>query len=189
MSSPSKVYEEATERRAEVARGHRFVPLVAAIIAVLAALGTMISHHRSVEALTMKNNAILTTAKASDQYTAYLTKRVRVAVFSTLIMGDVIRDPKGRETTQKSLDHEQATSAAVLQEAQRLEKRAAEEQEESEALMSSFVTLEVGTTLFEIAIVLSSISALTSSRALLWVAVGISVIGIFLLAYGYFPPH
>lgn len=190
MSSPSKVFEEATERHETISRGHgRLIPLVAAIIAVLAALGTMISHHRSVEAITEKNNAILTTAKASDQYTTYLTKRVRVAVFSTLMLGDVIKDPKARAKTQKSLDHEQATSVAVLHEAQRLEKRAAEEQEQSEALMSSFVTLEVGTTLFEIAIVLSSISALTQSRALLWVAIGLSVIGIALLAVGYFPSH
>jgi len=183
------VFEEATERNERIASGHRFIPLTAAIIAVLAALGTMLSHHRSIEGLTMKNNAILTTAKASDQYTAYLTKRVRIAVFSTLIMGDVIKDRKALATTQKSLDHEQATSAAVLQEAQRLEKRATEEQEQSEALMSSYVILEVGTTLFEIAIVLSSISALTSSRALLWVAIGISVVGIVLLAFGYFTTH
>lgn len=189
MTTPTKVFEEATERQKHVAKGYRFIPLVSAIVAVLAALGTMLSHHRSIEALTMKNNAILTTAKASDQYTAYLTKRVRVAVFSTLIMGDVIRDPKGRASTQKSLDHEQATSAAVLQEAQRLEKRAAEEQEQSETLMSSFVTLEVGTTLFEIAIVLTSISALTQSRALLWVAIGISAIGVILLPVGYFSAH
>ncbi len=189
MSSPSKAFEEAAERHEEISRGHRFIPLVAAIIAVLAALGTMLSHHRSVEALTLKNTAILTTAKASDQYTAYQTKRVRVAVYSTLLLGDVIRDPKGRANTQKALDHESATSVAVLKEAQRLEHSATEEQQESESLMSSFVTLEVGTTLFEIAIVLSSISALTKSRALLWVAVGTSAIGIILLAVGYFPAH
>jgi hypothetical protein len=189
LSSPSKIFEEATERDEEITRGRPLIALVAAIIAVLAAVGTMLSHHRSIEAITMKNNAILTTAKASDQNTAYLTKRVRVAVFSTLLLGDVIRDPKGRENTQKSLDHEQAASVAVLQEAQQLEKRAAQEQEESEALMSSFVTLEVGTTLFEIAIVLSSISALTETRALLWVAIGISGIGIVLLPVGYFQAH
>ncbi len=189
MSSPSKVFEEATERAEEVGRGERLIPLVAAIIAVLAALGTMVSHHRSIEAITMKNNAILTTAKASDQNTAYLTKRVRVAVYSTLLLADAIKDPKGKANTQKALDHEQASSVAVLQEAQRLEKRAAQEQEESEQLMSSFVTLEVGTTLFEVSIVLASISALTKSRALLWVAMGLSAIGVVLLLVGYFPQH
>ncbi len=189
MTTPSKVYEEATERDEQIAHGQRFIPLVAAIIAVLAALGTMLSHHRSVEALNLKNNAILTTTKASDQYTTYQTKRVRVAVYSTLLLGDVIRAPKGRANTQKALDHEQATSVAILKEAQRLEQRAAEEQQESEKLMASFVTLEVGTTLFEIAIVLSSISAMTQSRALLWVAIGTSVIGIILLVIGYAPAH
>jgi Domain of unknown function (DUF4337) len=189
LSSASKAFEEAAERSEEVSRGHRLIPLIAAIIAVLAALGTMVSHHRSVEAITSKNNAILTTAKASDQYNTYATKRVRVTMLSTFLMADVIRDSKARTKTQTALDHEQATSVAVLAEAQRLEKRAAEEQEESEVLMSSFVTLEVGTTLFEIAIVLSSISALTYSRGLLWVAVGISAIGIVLVVVGYLQPH
>lgn len=190
MSSASKVFEDATERADEIERGHpRFIPLVAALIAVLAALGTMISHHRSIEAITMKNNAILTTAKASDQNTAYLTKRVRVALYSTLLAGDVITNPKARANAQKELDHEQASSLAVLQNAQGLEKRAAQEQAESDVLLSSFVTLEVGTTLFEVSIVLSSISALTKSRALLWVAIGLSTIGIALLVVGYFPLH
>ncbi len=190
MSSASKTFEEAEERHERISHGHdRLIPLVAAIIAVLAALGTMASHHRSVEAITKKNDAILTTAKASDQYTAYLTKRVRITVLSSLLAGEVIQNAKVRATTQKSLDHEQATSLAVLAEAQRLEQRASQEQEESESLMSSFATLEVGTTLFEIAIVLSSISALTDSRALLWVGIAISAIGIALVGVGYFPQH
>ena len=186
MSSASKAFEEANERHEHIARGHRLIPLVAAIIAVLAALGTLASHHRSIEAITMKNDAILTTAKASDQYTAYQTKRVRVALYSTLLAGDVIAQPKARAQAQTSLDHEQASSLAVLHDAQRLEARATEEQEQSESMMNSFVTLEVGTTLFEIAIVLSSISALTDSRALVWTAVGISVLGVILLIAGYF---
>ena len=187
MSSPSKAFEEAAERHAHISRGHDpLIPMVAASIAVLAALGTLASHHRSIEAITMKNHAILTTVKASDQYTAYQTKRIRVALYSTLLSGDVISRPKARSTAQKSLDHEQASSLAVLQDAKKLENQAAREQDQSESLMSSFVTLEIATTLFEIAIVLSSISALTESRVLLWVAIGISAIGVVLLPIGYF---
>jgi hypothetical protein len=190
VTTPSRVYEEAAERNEQIERGrNRLIPLVSAIIAVLAAVGTLLSHHRSIEALTTKNNAILTTAKASDQYTTYQTKRVRVALYSTLLAGDVIANPKARANAQKELDHEAASSLAVLHNAQGLEQRAAQEQVESEALMSSFVTLEVGTTLFEISIVLASISALTKSRVLLWVAVGLSAIGVVLLIVGYFPGH
>ena len=67
MSSPSKLYEEAAERHEHiVSGGPRFIPLISAIIAVLAAIGTLASHHRSIEATMMKNEAILTTAKASN---------------------------------------------------------------------------------------------------------------------------
>ena len=185
MSTPSKALEQATERTAHT-HHDPLIAIIAAIIAVLAALGTLASHHRSIEAITQKNNAILTTAKASDRYTAYQTKRVRVALYSTLLAGDVITNPKARADAKTALDHEQASSLAVLGEAQRLEERAAKEQEQSEAMLSSFVTLEVATTLFEISIVLSSISALTESRVLLWVAVGLSALGVVLLPVGYF---
>lgn len=187
MSSPSKAFGEAAERHEMISGAHdRLIPLVSAIIAVLAALGTLLSHHRSIEATMMKNDAILTTAKASDQFTSYQTKRVRVALYSTLLAADVIAQPKARAQAKSSLDHEAASSLAVLQDAKTLEAKATREQEQSESLISSFVTLEIGTTLFEIAIVLSSISALSDSRLLLWVAIAVSAIGLVLLPIGYF---
>lgn len=190
MSSPSKQFEEATERHEHISGGgSRLVPLLSAIMAVLAAIGTLASHHRSIEAMMLKNDAILTTAKASEQYTTYQTKRVRVALYSTLLGADVITDAKARSSTQVSLAHEQASSLAVLQDAKKIEDRALQEQERSELMINSFVTMEIGTTLFEIALVLSSISALTRSPVLLWGAVGASALGIVLLCAGYFQGH
>ena len=49
--------------RAEPSAG-RLLSLAAAVIAVLAALGTLFSHHRSITALAVKNEAILTQARA-----------------------------------------------------------------------------------------------------------------------------
>ena len=54
-------FNDANERNAQLSRGgSKLVSLAAAIIAVLAALGTLFSHHRSISALTAKNEAILT---------------------------------------------------------------------------------------------------------------------------------
>jgi hypothetical protein len=186
MSSASKVYEEAEERNEEITRRHgRFIPIVAATIAVCAALGTLAAQHRSIESLTMRNDAILTKMKASDQLTTYQTKRVRVSVYTTLLMAGLITEPKAKDTVQKSLDHEQASSLAVNEDAKGLENHAARELQQSERMMNSFVTLEVGTTLFEIAIVLSSISALTRSRNLLWTAIALSGFGVIFAVVGY----
>lgn len=164
----------------------RLIPLISAIIAVLAALGTMLSHHRSISALALKNDAILTTAKVSDEYTTFEIKRVRAAIYQTLLAGNVISDPAARKAAQTVLDHEQASSLAVLGDAKHLEMQSAAEQLRSDVLLHSYETLEIATTLFEIAIVLTSISALTGSRQLLWSSVGASIIGMTLMLFGFY---
>ncbi|HTA40732.1 MAG TPA: hypothetical protein VK760_16740, partial [Candidatus Acidoferrales bacterium] len=76
-------FNEANERVEHLSGGSRkLVSLAAAIIAVLAALGTLFSHHRSISALTAKNVAILTQARASDRYNSYEAKQVRYNVYS-----------------------------------------------------------------------------------------------------------
>ena len=162
----------------------RPLPLISAIIAVLAALGTLFSHHRSISALALKNDAILTTAKAYDEYTTFETKHVRAAMYQTLLAGDVISNPAARNAAQAALNHEQASSLAVLTDAKTLEQQAASEQKRSDGLLRSYETLEIATTLFEVAIVLTSISALTGSRPLLWTSVGASAIGIAMMVFG-----
>jgi hypothetical protein len=164
----------------------RFIAAVSAIIAVLAALGTLLAHHRSIAALGVKNDAIVTAAKASDQYTNFETKRVRASMYATLLAADLIIRPDAKRTAQEALNHEQSSSLAVLSDAKALDARVEAEQARSEVLLHSYETLELATTLFEIAIVLTSISALIGSRPLLWISVGSSALGIALLAYGYF---
>ncbi len=164
----------------------RFIAAISAIIAVLAALGTLLSHHRSIAALALKNDAIVTAAKASDQYTNFETKRVRASMYSTLLAAELIVKPEAKRSAQLALNHEQSSSLAVLGDAKALDARVGAEQARSEVLLHSYETLELATTLFEIAIVLTSISALVGSRPLLWISVGSSALGIALLAYGYF---
>lgn len=167
----------------------RIVVLVSAIIAVLAALGTLFAHHRSISALALKNDAIVTTAKASDQYQTFETKRVRVAMYQTMLAGDVISKPAARKASQAAMDHEQASSLAVLNDAKALERQAAAQQRRSDDVLHSYETLEVATTLFEIAIVLTSISALTGSRPLLWSSIGASAIGVAAMIAGFLQAH
>ena len=166
--------------------GDRFIAAVSAIIAVLAALGTLLSHHRSIAALATKNDAIVTAARASDQYTNFETKRVRASMYATLLAADLIDKPKAKAAAEQALNHEQSSSLAVLSDAKALDARVDAEQARSDVLLHSYETLELATTLFEIAIVLTSISALVGSRPLLWISVGSSAVGIALLAYGYF---
>jgi len=154
----------------------RIVPFFTAIVAVLAALGTLYSHHRSIQALALRNDAVLLTAKASDQYNYYQTQQLKVTLYQALKM-------------PKEASQEQSASLPVYSDAKALEERADGERDHAEALLNSFETLEIATTLFEIAIAFASIAALTYARIPLWLGAGLTLAGLVLGLYGYFQAH
>ena len=62
------------------AKGHswvRFLSISTAIIAVLAAVSTLMSGHYANEALLLKNDAIFSQTKASDQWSYYQAKGIK----------------------------------------------------------------------------------------------------------------
>ena len=174
----------ALTRGVDVRSGNKLVSLAAAIIAVLAALGTLFSHHRSIAALSAKNQAILTQARASDTYNAYEAKQTRYNIYSALIASDLVRSPQNRARLESVADNERSSSPAVLKKAQGLENQAARDDGRSEAFLKSYEILQFATTMFEISIVLVSISALAGARLFLPLGCGLSSIGLVLFVVG-----
>ncbi|HEY1655442.1 MAG TPA: DUF4337 family protein [Candidatus Tumulicola sp.] len=181
-----KALSDASGLQRTAESGHRATAVIIAIIAVLAALGTLFTHHRSISALTAKNQAILAQARASDAYGKYDAKQVRYQVAQVLIASGLPRTAEGRRVLQALADRERDSSAALLAKAQALEASSEEDDTRSEKVLKSYETLQFGTTFFEISIVLASISTLVRARAFLSVACALSVVGIVLLIYGYF---
>jgi hypothetical protein len=183
-------FNEANERSRRLFRGgSKLVAVAAAIIAVLAALGTLFSHHRSISALTAKNEAILTQSRASDRYNSYEAKRVRYNVYMAFLAAGLPQAQAERDAVQKLAEREQASSLVTFSDAERLEKQARDKEQESNVILRSYETLEIGTTFFEIAIVLVSISALASMRIFLTIGSGLAAFGIAFLIYGFFQAH
>ena len=190
MNSAHKAFEEAHEREENMREGHDLlVPLLAAIIAVLAALGTLFAHHRSIAALALKNEAILAQSRASDQYAYYQAKRIKFTVYSAFVTSDVARNEKDRAALASVASREQKSSLTVLERARGLEREADAKQQESETILTSFETLEIATTLFEIAIVFVSVSALAGTRILMYLGGALSVVGIGYGIIGLLQPH
>jgi hypothetical protein len=190
LSSAHNAFEEAVERDRDIRFGrYRLIPLAAAIIATAAALSTLFAHHRSISALAIKNEAILVQAKASDQFAYYQAKRIKYTVSSLLLVSGVARDAASRAALKSTADHEGSSSLAILSGAQKLEHTAEQEQARSEVILRSFETLEIATTLFDIAIVFVSISALSGARVLLYFGSALSLIGIGFMVVGYLQPH
>jgi len=164
--------------------GSRLVSLAAAIIAVLAALGTLFAHHRSISALSAKNQAILAQARASDTFNAYEAKQIRFNIYGALIASGLVKDAQTKSRLQSSAESENAAAPAVLERAKALESQARNDDERSERILKSYELLQFATTAFEISIVLVSISALSGGRRLLSAGCGLSGLGLVLFIIG-----
>lgn len=173
----------------EASRGNRLVSLAAAIIAVLAALGTLFSHHRSISALSVKNAAILTQARATDTYNAYEAKQIRYNIYRAVLATDLVHDEKTRKRLQNVADDERASSPAVLKKAESLDAQAADYDDRSELIMRSYETLQFATTLFDISIVLVALATLAGARIFVALGCGLSAIGFALFIFGLAQPH
>lgn len=165
----------------------RPVAFFTALVAVLAALCTLFSNHRSIVALSLRNEALLTTAQASDQYGYYQSKQLKVTMYQALIASNA--NGPGAQAMRESLRDEQRSSIAVFARAKAFEAQSTQEQAHAQALLHSFETLEIATTLLEISIAFASIAALTHLRLTLWVGVALSSIGVVLGVAGYFQAH
>lgn len=154
----------------------RLVPFFTAMVAVLAALGTLYSHHRSIQALSLDNEATLLTAKATDQYNHYETTQLRVTLYQ------INKQPN-------ALAEEERTSIGIYNQAKTYENKATELENHATSLLQSFETLEIATTLFEISIAFASIAALTGGRVTLIVAACLCAVGLVVGLIGYFQAH
>ena len=184
-----KALAEVDERNEHASKGARLVPLAAAIFAVLAALGTLFAQHRSISALSVKNDSILSQTRALDLYNYYHARRTRLTIYSALLAAEGAKDAAARKRLESAAAVENSASAQTLAEAKRFEAQSEHEQDRSERILQSFETLEVATTLFEIAIVFVSISALSQTPLLLYLAGGMSSVGLAFLVVGLLQTH
>jgi hypothetical protein len=168
--------------------GNRLVSLATAIIAVLAALGTLFAHHRSISALSAKNEAILKQARATDTYNAYEAKQIRYNIYRALLASDLIRNPENRTRVEAIAENERTSSPAVLTKARVLEEQAAHEEERSEEILKSYELLQFATTMFEISIVFVSISVLARARLFLPAGCALSGLGLVFFVIGLVGP-
>jgi hypothetical protein len=152
--STHKTLEHAGERDRESSHGRASTALAAAIVAIVAAVGTLLANHRSVQALNAKSDATLLQSRATYS-----------------IVSVVDRQPS------KTLDE-------LVAAGRNLEAQADAAEELSDTLLNSYETIEVGTTIGEIAIVFISISALTRTRALFYGGIAAATVSVALILIG-----
>ena len=156
----------------------RLVPLLAAILAVLAGLCGLYGGRLAERILTFKNEAVLHEVTASDLWAQYQAESLKAHIYG---VGAMQVDPKravalramaARFRTEQAPLRRQATSNEVERD-QALSAAAAGEQRK--------LRLDVAVALFEISIVLTSVAALTHKP---WLVALAGAGGIAGVAYG-----
>lgn len=182
----ARALDEARERNEQLAQGTKLVPILAAVIAVLAALATLFANHSSISGLATKTEAILASSKATDTWNYYQAKRLKIEVNRAMLLSGAVSNPKGRTEMQKTVAKEEGKSQILLVQAQQLDKESDAHYQRSERFMKSYEKYEVAATLFEVSVVLVSVTALMRTKALLFVAGAATVVGIAFFAQGWF---
>ena len=157
---------EAKEKLEEVnehARGWvRYLSISTAIIAVLAAIASLVSGNYANDALLDKNNAILAQSKASDQWNYYQAKGIKKNIAEAFLAqsaNDALKADIAKYTTQQ-LDIQKGALG--------YEAKAEELNTHSEYFLGKHHKAAISVTLFQIAIALSAMAALLRQKYL-WV--------------------
>lgn len=185
----AEVLREVADRQKSIERGDRSAALAAAIIAVLAAFGTLFSHHRSISALSAKSQAILLQARAAERRNAAEAKVIRSELYAALLKAGIAQTAESRKALATVVDHEKDAAASATKEADTFENESLDYDSSSDSAMKSYETLEWATALFQMAIVLVSISTLSRSRMLLIGGGALSGIGVVLMIVGLLQGH
>jgi hypothetical protein len=183
VSDPAKSFAEAHERHQHGREGPSWIPLAAAVLAVLAAVSGYFGNLCSTEALVEKNDAIVATTHASDTWAQYQAGRIKYYISQSALDAGV--GPAANiARLRKNAAEEKAKGPPLTKKAKGFEEEALHHNQRSERLIRQHETIEVGTTLFEVAIVLVSITVLVGSRLLPIVGGTAAALGILFFVVG-----
>lgn len=166
MEVPTEHLSDEINEKAEEAKERRkwsfYVAISTALIAVFAAITSLMAGHNS-------NEALIEQIKASDQWNYYQAKGIKAEILS------VAAGNRSDSTKLKKYNTDQ----------QEIKSIAEDHEKKSEEHLKKHLILARSVTLFQIAIAISAISILTEKRPLWYLSIALSLIGagFFLATY------
>jgi hypothetical protein len=177
--------EKALEEGGGGPRWTLYLSLSTAIIAVFAAIASLQSGANSNDAILEKNEAVLGEAKASDQWAYYQAKGVKSSLAkaegelagasNAALAARAMEEAKRYKSEQDEIEKK----------AHELEKKVEESNERAERFLERHHRFALSVTMFQVAIALSAIAALTRRKALWWVGLAASAIGLAMFVHGF----
>ena len=138
--------------------------------------------------------------EASDLFNFYQAKKIRSTVVETAAemleaQKTAVVDPKAQEAFEKQIEAFKETVAHFEHDPKKpedsleaIQERAQQAMETRELANHRLERYELGSGLTQIAIVLASAAIITEIGALIWISVGLGVVGAILMALGFFAP-
>jgi pyruvate/2-oxoglutarate dehydrogenase complex dihydrolipoamide acyltransferase (E2) component len=143
------------------------VALSTAVLAVLAAIAALLSGNRA-------NEAMMKQIESSDQWAFYQAKGIKAAVLDAKM-----------SLTGSASDADREKAAKYSEEQSEIQKEAREKETEAKQNFHEHEVFARGVTLFQVAIAIAAISALTKRRRYWLVSMIIGAIGCVFLVLGF----
>jgi heme/copper-type cytochrome/quinol oxidase subunit 4 len=170
---PTEHLHEDMEHHAEhsKARWTLGVALTSAFLAGLAAVSSLLAGHHA-------NEAMVEQIRSSDKWSYYQAKGIKAAVLGSKIeLLEAEGKPVSPKDRQKILDYKKDQDDIAAE--------ASEKEHASEAHLQTHVVFARAVTLFQIAIAIGAIAALTNRRPFWFVSMALGAVGIYFLITGW----
>ncbi len=164
------------------------IAVVTAILAVVAAVGSLRAGLLVNEALLAKNDEISLRTRATDQWNYYQSKSIKGVVYLTTAQLLPPGSPQLAKSQAEAARYAQEQTA-IQEKAEGLEKTADAKDKSSAHDMDSHHIFAFSVSLCQIAIALSAIAALTRSRRVWIFSLAAGAAGVLALAGGFFGLH
>jgi uncharacterized membrane protein len=177
--------EKSASRRHSA--NHMRSAITAAILAVCAAIGSLLSGHAA-------NDAILLQSKASDQWSYYQAKSTkghlyevnRTLVEAFMQMSQTGKSGPGADKPLKDLTSQiESKMKGYDKDKKEVEDKAVDLEKESAHAFAAHEMYSFGVACFQIGIVMASVSILVESAPLYMLSIAGGVVGVILLIVGY----
>lgn len=175
----ARTLRESDERAEMVRTGGKLTPVLTSIVAVLAAVATLFSNHAATVGLQFRTQAGISQTRASDQYAYYESKRIKSEISEALVEAGIVTNAAARKSLQLRVVKQTNDASSILKKAHAQEEQSETELVKAERSMRSYESHEVAATLFEVAVVIISITALMRrTTALVVTSAGAALIGL-----------
>jgi Domain of unknown function (DUF4337) len=160
----------------------RWVPLLAAVLAIFAGLSSLYAGRLTEETLTLKNEAVLNEVKASDLWNEYQAESLKAHVYDAAASGAT--DKAVRAQFRKTVSQYRDEQKPLLKDAKSHEAERDKALTESDTAQRRKAVFDIALALFEVSIVLTSIAAMLKRRHMFVLAAAGGIAGLAFALYG-----